>query len=128
MTAHHNSLAAGLNAEDIQAWLRGYSVAQLLEHFAAGFAAGKSQIHITEALSPEPPLPAQLRIVHQQDLPLGHASDAVEGSVSVSGGDEGGVDICPARRFSTARRAAFLSNTRRIKKGPFTDHHTIVSA
>ncbi|MNG14500.1 hypothetical protein D3C84_982560 [compost metagenome] len=53
----------------------------------------------------------QLGFVVQQDLPLGHSADV--GCAAVSPGDEGGIDVSPARTFSAAFSARIRLNTLR---------------
>ncbi|MDT4850215.1 hypothetical protein FQZ97_843590 [compost metagenome] len=85
-------------------------------------ATRKSHVRIDQVLRSLSPTATEFRLVEQQDLALGHSPDA--GETSVSGGDEAGVDVRPARAFSTARSAMTRSTTSPTKKGPVTVHHT----
>lgn len=74
--------------------------------------AGECQVDVLHSSGPLAPLAAQLGLVMQQDLPLGHPADVA--GLSVSSGDEGGVDVRPARTAAAAFSATTRVSTLRI--------------
>lgn len=71
-------------------------------------ATTESLVSIDQTLGSLPALPAQRAFIVQQQLPLGHSADG--GGISVAGGDEGGVDVCPSR-CAASTIAAFARST-----------------
>lgn len=80
------------------------SALQLLDQGLGLSAAGESVTEVDNSLGALAALAAQGAVVMQQQLPAGHAPDAL--GVAVAGADKGGVDVAPARAVASLRIAA----------------------
>lgn len=79
------------------------------------FDASTGPVQVDEVFGSFQAPPTLFSLEQQQDLPLGIATYSLDVAVACS--DEAGVDVCPARRFSSSaawtRSASIRLRTRR---------------
>lgn len=85
-------------------------------------ATGLSQTGVDHPGSAGTMLTTQLGLEVQEYLPLRHASYGV--GCSIACGDEGGVDICPARAAAATLSSLMRSSTLNQQKGLLAPHQS----